>query len=48
MQYEAGQRHAEILMRDMGIDEGRNAEGGQDMKGDKVESQFRAVVSRGN
>ncbi len=56
MEYEADQRHAEILMKDMGIDEGSkgvvspgsNGEGGQDEKGDKGESRFRAVAARRN
>ena len=56
LEYEADQRHAEILMKDMGIDEGRrgvttpgsNGEGGQDVKGDRSESKVRAVIARGN
>ncbi len=56
LEYEAGHRLAEILMRDMGIDEGSrgvtsprsNGEGGQDAKGDKSESRYRAVAARGN
>ncbi len=55
-EYEADQRDAEILMKDMGVDggsrgvttAGNNGEGGQDVKGDKSESKFRAVAARGN
>ena len=58
LEYEADQRHAEILMRDMGIDESSKgvvtpgvgvAEGGQ--TGEILvggESLFRAVAARGN
>ena len=58
LEYEADQRHAEILMRDMGIDESSKgvvtpgvsvAEGGQ--SGEILvggESFFRAVAARGN
>ncbi len=53
-EYEADQRHTDILMRDMGIDEGRkgvstpgsNGEGGQDVKRDKNESRCRAIAAR--
>ena len=56
LEYEADQRHAEILMRDMGIDEGSkgvvtpgsNGEGGPEFGGDRNESKFRAVAARGN
>ena len=42
LDYEAGQRHANILMKDMGIDEGSkgvttsgsNSEGGQEVRGE--------------
>ncbi len=42
LEYEADQRHPEILMKDMGIDEGSkgvatpgsNSEGGQDVRGE--------------
>ena len=58
LQYEADQRHAEIIMRDMGVDESAkevatpgvsSIEGGQ-VQGDQVrgESLFRAVAARGN
>ncbi len=56
LEYEADQRHAEILMKDMGIDEGSkgvttpgcNSEGGQEVNGDRSEIRFRAVATRGN
>ncbi len=56
LEYEADQRHAEILVKDMGIDEGSrgvtapgsNSEVGQDVKGDESESKFRAIAARGN
>ncbi len=56
LEYEADQRHAEILMKDVGIDEGSkgaiapgsNRAGGQDGKGDKNDSRFRATDARGN
>ena len=58
LQYEADQRHAEIIMRAMGVDESAkevatpgvsSIEGGQ-VQGDQVrgESLFRAVAARGN
>ncbi len=56
LEYEADQRHAEILMKDVGKDEGSrgvntpgsNGEGGQDVKGDTSETKFRAVAATGN
>ncbi len=60
LEYEADRRQAEILMKDMGIDEGSkgvatlgsNSEGGQDVrggaKGDRGESRCRAAAARGN
>ena len=60
LEYEADQRHAEILMTDMGIDEGSkgvttpgsNSKGGQEVRGevtgDRGESRYRAVAARGN
>ena len=57
---EADQRHAEILTKDLGTDEGSrgisspgsNSEGGHgaggDVNGDKNESKYRAVAARGN
>ncbi len=60
LEYWADQRHAEILMKDMGVDDGSrgatapgsNGEwgggGGQDAKGDKSESRYRAVAARRN
>ena len=58
LEYEADQRHAEILMRDMGIDEsskGVTTPGVSSIEGGRAqedrprrESWFRAVVARGN
>ncbi len=60
LHYEADQRHAEILMKDVGVGEGSkgvtapgsNSEGGQDLtgviKGDRGESRYMAVAARGN
>ncbi len=41
LEYEADERHAAI------ITSGSNGEGGQDVKGDRNESRFRAVAARG-
>jgi hypothetical protein len=60
LDYEADQRHAEILIMDVGVDEGSkgittpgsNSEGGQDVrgevKGNTNESRYRAVSAGGN
>ncbi len=56
LEYEADQRHAEILMKDMGINEGSkgvtmpgcNGQGGPEAKGDRSESRFGSVAARGN
>ncbi len=54
--HEADERRAEILMEDVGIDEGSrgvvtsrsNSKGGQDVQGDESESRFREVAATGN
>ena len=56
LEYEADQMHAEMLMKDVGLDEESrgvnapvsNGEGGQFVKGGKSESKFRALVATGN
>ncbi len=56
LENEADLRHADMLMKDMGVDEGSkgvitpgsNGEGGQDLKRDENRSKFRAVVVRGD
>ncbi len=60
LEYEADQRHAEILAEDVGIDEGSrglttpgsNSRGGQDagaeVEGGRGKSSCRAVAARGN
>ncbi len=56
LEYGSDQRHAEILMKDMGMDEGSKgvttpgstSEGGPEVKGDRSESRVRAVAARGN
>ncbi len=60
LENEADQRHAEILMKGMEIDEGsggfttpgNSSEGGHgvggEVKGERNESKYRAVAARGN